>query len=192
MHAVPGQRVEVAGEGRDEGFAFAGFHFADLALVQHHAADQLHVEVPHLHRAPTRLAHHRKGLGQNLFQGCIFSCLDLFRVRDAFETGRNPHPELCRFGPQLLIGELLDTRLKFVDYGHQRREPLDNALIRGTKNFSKDFIEPHRLLHYQCKCRGVMSACHDACPRAAGFCIARKTYRLQSGTLYRRHGAGTP
>jgi hypothetical protein len=39
-----------------------------FALVQHHAADQLHVEVAHLHRAPARLAHHRKGLGQNLVQ----------------------------------------------------------------------------------------------------------------------------
>ena len=68
VHAVPGQRIQIAGQRGHQRLAFAGLHLGDLALVQHHAADQLHVEVAHLHRAPARLAHHRKGLGQNLVQ----------------------------------------------------------------------------------------------------------------------------
>jgi hypothetical protein len=68
VHAVAGERIQIAGEGGDQRFAFAGFHFGDLALVQHHAADQLHVEVAHLHRAPAGLADHGEGLGQNLVE----------------------------------------------------------------------------------------------------------------------------
>ena len=36
--------------------------------MQRDAADQLHVEVAHLERAPRRLAHHRKGFGQQLIE----------------------------------------------------------------------------------------------------------------------------
>ncbi len=39
VNAVAGEGVEVAGEGGDERFAFAGLHFRDLAGMQHHAAD---------------------------------------------------------------------------------------------------------------------------------------------------------
>ena len=65
---MAGQRIQVAGQRGHQRLAFAGLHLGDLALVQHHAADQLHVEVAHLHGAPAGLAHHRKGLGQNLVQ----------------------------------------------------------------------------------------------------------------------------
>ena len=115
VHAVAGQRIQVAGQRCHQRFAFAGLHFGDLALVQHHAADQLHVEVAHLHRAPSRLAHHRKRLGQNLVQHLFLGRLDLVFVRDSFEPGRNPRPKLGRLGLQLLIRELLDLRLHRVD-----------------------------------------------------------------------------
>ena len=48
VHALAGQRVEHDGERAGEGLALAGAHLGDLAVVQHHAADQLHVEVAHL------------------------------------------------------------------------------------------------------------------------------------------------
>ena len=47
VHALAGERVEVDRQRRDERLAFAGAHLGDLALVQHHAADQLHVELAH-------------------------------------------------------------------------------------------------------------------------------------------------
>ena len=72
VNAVPGQRVQIARQRRHQRLAFAGLHFGNLALVQHHAADQLHVKVPHVHRAPSRLAHHCKRLGQNLVQSLLF------------------------------------------------------------------------------------------------------------------------
>jgi hypothetical protein len=70
VHALAGQGVQVEGQGGDQGLALAGFHFGDAAPVQDHPADELHVEMPHVHRAPARLATNRKGLGQQAVQGC--------------------------------------------------------------------------------------------------------------------------
>jgi len=42
--------------------------------VQHHAADQLHIEVAHLHGAPAGFAHYRKGLWKNLVQLIDWVC----------------------------------------------------------------------------------------------------------------------
>jgi hypothetical protein len=40
-----GKRVQIDRQGGDERLAFAGLHLGDLALMQHHAADQLNVEM---------------------------------------------------------------------------------------------------------------------------------------------------
>ena len=45
MDALAGERVQIDGQGGDQGLALAGLHFGDLAVVQHHAADELHVEM---------------------------------------------------------------------------------------------------------------------------------------------------
>ena len=71
VHTVPGQRVEIAGQGRDEGFALAGLHFRDLARVQDHAADQLHIEVPHVEDAAACFADDRKSLGKDIFENFL-------------------------------------------------------------------------------------------------------------------------
>ena len=107
MNAVAGECVEVAGEGGDEGLAFASSHFGDLALVQHCGADQLHVEVAHLHGAPAGLADHRKGFGKQLFQGIFFSgghpssgsvipsSLEAIRARNSTVLSRNCSSVSC-------------------------------------------------------------------------------------------------
>ena len=63
MDALAFEGVEIRRQGRDQGLAFTGLHFRDRALVQHHAADQLHVIVPHAENAAAGLAHDGKGLG---------------------------------------------------------------------------------------------------------------------------------
>src|ERR1019366_5090504 len=47
VSALAHQRVQVQGEGRHQGLAFAGPHLGDLAVVEHDAPDQLDVEVAH-------------------------------------------------------------------------------------------------------------------------------------------------
>ena len=68
VHALAGERVQVARQRRHQRLAFAGAHLGDLAVVQRHAADQLHVEVAHAERALARLAHDGERLGQHLVE----------------------------------------------------------------------------------------------------------------------------
>ena len=100
VHALGRQRVEDDGERAGEGLALAGAHLGDLAVVQHHAADQLHVEVAHRHRAAADLAREREGLRQQLVEV-------LARVRALAQLG-----ELLA---QLLVRGLLELRLPGVD-----------------------------------------------------------------------------
>ncbi len=65
MHAAAGERIEVGGQGGDERFALASFHFGDFAVVQHDAADELHIEVAHVQLATAHFAHQRKSHGQH-------------------------------------------------------------------------------------------------------------------------------
>ena len=55
VHAAPGERVEIDRQRRHQRLAFAGLHFGNASLVQDHAADELHVEVPLTERALGRL-----------------------------------------------------------------------------------------------------------------------------------------
>ena len=66
VHAQAGQRVQVHRQGRHQRLALAGSHLRDLAAVQNHAADQLHVEVPHVEDAAARLANHGKGFDEQI------------------------------------------------------------------------------------------------------------------------------
>ena len=68
MDSAAGERVEIHRQGGDQRLALTGPHLGDLPLVQHHAADQLHVEVALPERAARRLAHHRERLGQEIIQ----------------------------------------------------------------------------------------------------------------------------
>ena len=68
VHALALERVQVAGQRGDQRLALAGPHLGDLALVQHHAADELHVVVAHPERAPARLAADRERLGQEVVE----------------------------------------------------------------------------------------------------------------------------
>ena len=68
VNALAFERVEVAGQGGDERFAFAGLHFGDAAFVQNHAADQLDVEVAHVENAPAGLAAYGEGFDQQVVE----------------------------------------------------------------------------------------------------------------------------
>ncbi len=154
MHAAPGERVEIDRESRHQGLAFAGLHFGDLALVQHHAADQLHVEVAHVEHAPSGFAHHREGFVQNLVQhlghqavalglqllGAIGATVGVVGGILGVEFGQlllHPGAELVGPGAQLGIAERAHLRLESIDELHPRQQPLDLAFVGGAENFGK-------------------------------------------------------
>ena len=70
VHALAGQGIQIDRQGGHKGLALAGFHFGDLALVQHRAADDLYIEVAHAQHTARRLANGGEGLGLNLVHGC--------------------------------------------------------------------------------------------------------------------------
>ena len=90
VDALGGQRIQVGGKRRDQRLAFAGAHLGDLALMQHHAADQLHIEMTHAERTLGRLADGCKRLRQQLVQG---------------RTLGDALPELGSLGLELIVAQ---------------------------------------------------------------------------------------
>ncbi len=100
MHALAGESVEIDGKGGDQGLAFAGLHLGDAPLMQHHAADQLDVEMALADGALGALAHGGEGFGDQII-----------------EIGAVLHAFAEAFGAraQLLVGERYDLRLERID-----------------------------------------------------------------------------
>ena len=96
VDALAFERVQVAGQRGDQRFAFAGSHFSDPAAVQNDAADQLHVEVPHVQDAASGFAADGEGFNQQVVQRLA--------VCDALL-------EFHGFLGQLGVGELLKSRV---------------------------------------------------------------------------------
>ena len=73
VHSTAGKRIEIAGEGGHKRFALTGFHLGDLALVQHHATDHLHIEMAHAQHPLAGFTDYREGLWQQVVQyGSLF------------------------------------------------------------------------------------------------------------------------
>ncbi len=148
VHAPAGQGVQVDRHGRDERLALARLHLGDLALVEDHAADQLHVEGAHAQRAHGSFAGHGEGLLEDLVEDRVAGGLEvvdgLFAVlmdADALEGFRDPRPELACLRPEGLVRELLDPGLEGVDPGHARGELLEVALVLRAENFGEDAVD---------------------------------------------------
>ena len=120
MHALARQRVEIAGERRHQRLAFAGAHFGDGAFVQHHAAEQLHIEMALAQRPLGGFAHQGKGRGE--------------QVIDAFAR-RQFRPEGIGAGPQFRIRQVNEAGFQRVDGRDLGRIALQAAIIGGAENF---------------------------------------------------------
>ena len=107
VDALAGERIQVDRERCDQRLAFAGLHLGDVALVQHHAADQLNVEMALAERPLGGLAHRGEGGHQQVVQRLALGELLL---------------ELGGAGLERLVGE-------FRDLGLQRVDRVDAGLI---------------------------------------------------------------
>ncbi len=114
VDALALERVEVGGQGGDQGLALAGAHFRDAAGVQDHAADHLDVEVAHAQHALAGLADHGEGLGQQAVQRLALGQASL---------------ELFGLGLQGLVGQGGVFRLQGVDLRHLGGHRLDLAFV---------------------------------------------------------------
>ena len=124
VHALAFQGVQIGGQGRDQRLALAGLHLGDAALVEHHAADQLHVEMALAQGPLGGLAHHGERLDQQVVQGL---------------AGRQTLPELVGLGAQGLIVEGGGRRFERVDPVDRLAQGLDQPVVRRTEQpASKD------------------------------------------------------
>ena len=99
VHALAFESVQIGGQGGDQGLAFTGLHFGDVAPVQSGAAHELHVEVTLAKGALGDLAHGGERLGHDLVQAlAVFDFL----------------LELRGLGLQILVREGGDLVLKSV------------------------------------------------------------------------------
>ena len=146
VDAAAGEGVEVAGEGSDEGFAFAGLHFGDFAGVEDDAADHLDVEVAHAYGAFAGFANDGEGLGQDGVEGLSFSAAKRSSAMStsrevAFRGLSDTLAELGGLGAKGLVGEALDGWLEVVNLLNDRHETLDSAFVAGAKDFCYEFVE---------------------------------------------------
>ena len=150
VNSAARERVEVAGESRDERLAFTGAHLGDVPAVQDHAAHELDVEVPHVEHAARRLATNREGLRKKRVERLaelILPKLDLsqfFRIRErlveSIDFRLEAFPELGGLRAELLVGERLHRRLERVDLRDEGDHALDLALVPGSENRRKDLV----------------------------------------------------
>ena len=103
VHTLAGEGIQVHRQGCHQGLAFTGAHFGNAALVEAHAADELHIKVAHAQDAAGSLAGHRKGLGQDIVQGL---------------TVGQPLLELSSAASELVISKVLHLRLQGIDFLH--------------------------------------------------------------------------
>ena len=121
VDALALQRVQVDRQGGHQRFAFARLHFGDLALVQHHAADQLHVEVAHVEGAAPRLAAERKSFRQKV--------VERFTVCD-------PLLELLRADREVGVLQKLHLSFERVDFLYTLGKALQLALVLGADDLA--------------------------------------------------------
>ena len=129
VHPFARQGVQIRRQRRDEGLAFARLHLGDLAAVQHDAADQLHVEVPHVQHPASALADDREGLGQEV--------VETLAVGD-------PRSELGGPVPKLPVGQLRDVRFLGVDFRDDRTKLLQVTLVLRADDLRQNCIDQHQ------------------------------------------------
>ena len=68
VDALAAESVEIGRERGDQRFPLTGLHLGDLAVVEDHATDELHVEVTHLKRASASLPYDRERFDQEVIE----------------------------------------------------------------------------------------------------------------------------
>ena len=137
MYAFARKGIEHHGQGGHQGLAFAGLHLGNFALVQHHAAHQLHIIVPHAQHAARSLAHQGKNFGQQGVQALALLLYRCFVLDDA--------------GGQIRVLQGAHLLFQSVDALHLRPQPTQISFV-----FAAEYLFEKKAEH------GVSSRWRDA------------------------------
>src|SRR6185436_19588106 len=69
MSAFALEGIEIDRKGRDQGLSLTCLHFGDAALMENHAANELHVEMAHVQFSAGHLPTDREGFRENIVKG---------------------------------------------------------------------------------------------------------------------------
>ena len=127
VDALAGQRVEHDRQRGGQRLALAGLHLGDVAAVQDHPADELHVEVAHAHRPLAHLADDGEGLGEQVVERLALAGALAQRVEAL---------------AQLLVGLELQLGLEAAD---DRDALLVLAKLLGLADIQRTVEEAHAL-----------------------------------------------
>ena len=120
MHALAAQRVEVHRQRGHQGLALTGAHLGDLAVVQHHAADELDVEVAHAVDPFAGFANHRERFGQNAVQRLALA---------------NARLEDVGLGSQVGVGQCRHLGFERIDRPNRLRILANEPIVAATEYF---------------------------------------------------------
>ncbi len=130
MDAASGKGIEIDRQRGDQRLALAGLHLGDLAFMQHHAADQLDVEMALAERALAGFADGGEGRLQDIVEGRALGELLL---------------EFVGARAQRLVGERFQFLFQGVDRLDARPIRADAAVIGGTEQLTGDSAD-HRII----------------------------------------------
>ena len=123
MDALARERVEIGGERRDKGLAFAGAHLGDRALMQNHPANELNIEMPLAEDAARRFPYRCESRHEQLVKAL---------AGGEFLPEHQGSPR--KFG----IGELQHFGLERVDSRDFRPVSLEPAIVRRSENLFRE------------------------------------------------------
>ena len=133
LHVLTGERVQVERQRGHQRLALAGLHLGDLALVEHDAADELHVERNHV---PDKLVAADLGGGADeVAAGVLDERIRLGQDRVERLAFSHPVAELLRLRGEVLVREVLRLVLflNAVDFANDGPQLLQHSLVSGTE-----------------------------------------------------------
>ena len=119
VHTLAGEGIEIGRERGDKGFALAGLHLRDVALVQKDAAHELDVKSTQAQSAARPFAAVGKGFGQKLVE----------RLAALGALG-----QFAGLVLEAIVAQRLKLGLECVDLVYDRAGRLDLAVVRGAKD----------------------------------------------------------
>ena len=122
VHAAAGERVQVGGEGGDEGLALPGAHLGDPTLMEGDAAEHLDIEVAHLESTPAGLAHDPERFGEHR--------LHRLSVAEPGAEGLRPRAELA-------VGKYRERRLQCIDALDGPAHPAQLPVVAGADDLAE-------------------------------------------------------
>jgi hypothetical protein len=123
MDSLAFERVEIGGERRDKGLAFAGAHLGDPALMQNHPANELNIEMTLAEDAARRFPYRGESRHEQIVKR---------------PAGGEFLPEYLGSGGELGIGELPHFGLERIDRRDFRPVSLEPAIVRRSENLFRE------------------------------------------------------